>query len=79
MWSFLSGLAEPAGALVAYLILLPFISATLISFLFAAVAGIMVFITFDELLPLAEEYGEHHLVIHGLIGGMLVMAASLAF
>ena len=78
-WSFLSGLAEPAGALVAYLVLLPFISATLISFLFAAVAGIMVFITFDELLPLAEEYGEHHLVIGGLIGGMLIMAASLAF
>ena len=45
----------------------------------AMVPFLMVFITFDELLPLAEEYGEHHLVIHGLIAGMLVMAASLAF
>ena len=45
--------------------------------LFAAVAGIMVYITFDELLPLAEEYGEHHLAIYGVITGMLVMAISL--
>ena len=45
--------------------------------LFAAVAGIMVFISFDELLPSAREYGEHHLSIYGLIGGMAVMAVSL--
>jgi len=37
----------------------------------------MVFISFDELLPTAEEYGEHHLAIYGLLSGMAVMAISL--
>jgi ZIP family zinc transporter len=77
-WSTLSGIAEPLGALAAWLIFAPFISATLLTLIFAAVAGIMVFISFDELLPLAEEYGEHHLSILGLISGMLIMAVSLA-
>lgn len=77
--SFLSGLAEPVGALVGYLILLPFIdnSEILMGVIFAGVAGIMVFISFDELLPAAEEYGEHHLSIYGLVAGMAVMAFSL--
>ena len=76
-WSFLSGLAEPMGALCAYLILLPFLSKTLLMLLYAGVAGIMVFITFDELLPLSREYGEHHLSIYGLIAGMFLMALVL--
>jgi ZIP family zinc transporter len=75
--SFLSGLAEPVGALVGYLILMPFLSPVVFGVLFAAVAGIMVFISLDELLPSAREYGEHHLSIYGLIAGMLVMAISL--
>jgi len=41
------------------------------------VAGIMVYISLDELLPTAEKYGEHHIAIYGLIAGMAVMAASL--
>ena len=45
--------------------------------IFAGVAGIMVFISFDELLPAAQEYGEHHLSLYGLISGMGVMAVSL--
>lgn len=76
--SFLSGLAEPIGALAAWLFLMPFLSETLMMLIFALVAGIMVFISFDELLPLAEEYGEHHLSIYGLVVGMLVMALVLA-
>lgn len=75
--SFLSGLAEPVGALVAYLILMPFMGPTLFGLLFGAVAGIMVFISVDELLPTAEEYGEHHFSVYGLIGGMAVMGVSL--
>ena len=75
--SFTSGLAEPVGALIGYLILMPFLSPTLFGLLFAAVAGIMVFISLDELLPSAEKYGEHHLSIYGLIAGMVVMAVSL--
>lgn len=77
MHSFLSGLAEPLGAVVGYLILMPFLNATVFGILFASVGGIMVFISFDELLPAAREYGEHHLSIYGLIGGMGVMAVSL--
>lgn len=45
--------------------------------IFAVVAGIMVFISLDELLPAAEEYGEHHISIYGLLFGMAVMAISL--
>ncbi len=76
-FSFLSGLAEPAGALIGFLLLMPFFSETLFGLLFAAVAGIMVFISLDELLPAAREYGKHHLAIYGLVSGMMVMAASL--
>jgi ZIP family zinc transporter len=77
MHSFLSGLAEPVGALIGYLILMPFMTPTVFGILFAGVAGIMVFISLDELLPSAREYGEHHLSIYGLIAGMAVMAVSL--
>lgn len=76
-YSMLSGLAEPVGALIAYLILMPFMNDTLMGLLFAVVAGIMVFISLDELLPSAETYGEHHLSMYGLVGGMAVMAISL--
>lgn len=77
MLSFLSGLAEPVGALVGYLILMPFMNDLTFGILFAGVAGIMVFISIDELLPAAREYGEHHLSIYGLFFGMVVMAFSL--
>ena len=77
IYSFMSGLAEPFGAIVGYLILLPIMSDTVFGIIFAAVAGIMVFISLDELLPSAREYGEHHLSIYGLISGMIVMAISL--
>jgi ZIP family zinc transporter len=76
-YSFLSGLAEPVGALVGYLILMPFMNDTIFGILFASVAGIMVFISLDELLPSAQRYGEHHLSIFGMIVGMAVMALSL--
>lgn len=75
--SFLSGLAEPLGALLGFTLLRPFFSPALMGILFGLVAGIMVFISLDELLPSAEEYGEHHLSIYGLIAGMAIMAISL--
>lgn len=75
--SFASGLAEPIGAVVGYLILMPFLSPAIFGLLFGSVAGIMVFISLDELLPTAEEYGEHHLCIYGVVAGMAVMALSL--
>ncbi|MEN8201725.1 MAG: zinc transporter ZupT [Bacteroidota bacterium] len=75
--SFLSGLAEPVGALMAYFIIMPFLSDTLFGFIFAAVAGIMVFISIDELLPTAREYGLHHHAVYGFVAGMAIMAVSL--
>lgn len=75
--SFLSGLAEPVGAIVGYFILSWFFSDAIFGFIFAGVAGIMVYISLDELLPTAEKYGEHHIAIFGLIGGMALMAVSL--
>lgn len=77
IYSFLSGLAEPVGALVGYAILVSFFNDIVFGVLFASVAGIMVFISLDELLPTAREYGEHHLSAYGLVMGMMVMALSL--
>ena len=79
LYSFLSGIAEPIGALFAVLLLYPFINQFVLSLMFAVVAGIMVYISFDELLPLCFKYKKHHLSILGLFLGMVVMAVSLYF
>ena len=75
--SFLSGLSEPVGAVLAFFILMPFINDIMFGIIFAGVAGIMVFISLDELLPAAKKYDEAHTSIYGLIAGMAVMAISL--
>ncbi len=75
--SFLSGLSEPIGAFIGYVILRKFFNDITFGFIFASVAGIMVYISLDELLPSAREYGEEHLSIYGCIAGMVVMALSL--
>ncbi|WP_462322511.1 zinc transporter ZupT [Halochromatium sp.] len=76
-WSALSGLSEPLGALLGLLILSGFWSQALLGVSLAAVAGIMIFISFDVLLPSAETYGEHHPTVYALVAGMGVMALSL--
>lgn len=76
-WSFASGLSEPFGALIAFLLLMPFLTDTMFGIVFAGVAGIMVFISIDELLPAAKKYDEAHSSIYGLVAGMAVMAVSL--
>ena len=75
--SLLSGLAEPVGAVIGYFLLRAWFNDITFGFVFASVAGIMVYISLDELLPTAEEYGEHHIAIAGVIAGMMVMALSL--
>ena len=77
LYSFLAGLAEPVGALLAYAILLPFLTPTVVSALLAFAAGVMVYISLDELLPAAHKYGEAHLTIVGIAIGMVAMAVSL--
>lgn len=73
----LSGLAEPVGALVGFFILFPFMGETTLGITFGIVAGIMVYISFDELLPAARVYGNSHTTIAGITLGMFAMAISL--
>lgn len=76
-YSLISGLAEPAGALVGMAFLLPFWSPMVNAICLASVAGIMVYIAFDELLPSAESFGHHHLSLLGVIIGMALMAFTI--
>lgn len=77
VYSFLSGVSEPVGAIIGYLILMPFLSPALLAGILAFIAGIMVYISLDELLPVAHRYGHGHLVIGGIVIGMAIMAVSL--
>jgi ZIP family zinc transporter len=69
--------AEPIGAGLAALILLPFLTEAILGYVLAGVGGIMVFISLDELIPVARSFGHEHLAIAGAIIGMIVMAISL--
>jgi ZIP family zinc transporter len=77
VYSFLSGIAEPLGAIAGFALLQPFLSEEVLSGMLGFVAGIMVYISVDELLPMAHKYGVNHIVMLGFVFGMLVMALSL--
>ncbi|EAK1935959.1 zinc transporter ZupT [Campylobacter jejuni] len=77
IYSTLSGFAEPLGAFIGALILLPFIGELTLAVSFAMIAGIMIFISLDELLPAAKTYDKAHDSLYGLIAGMAIMALSL--
>lgn len=77
LWATISGAAELFGALVAAVILLPFLNETVLNILLAGVGGLMVYITFDELIPGSYAYGYEHMSVAGIILGMMVMAGSL--
>jgi ZIP family zinc transporter len=77
LYSFLSGVSEPVGAIIGYLVLMPFLTPMVLAGTLAFVAGVMIYIALDELLPTAHRYGHGHLVIGGIVLGMLIMAASL--
>ncbi|HED6268916.1 TPA: ZIP family metal transporter, partial [Campylobacter coli] len=77
IYSALSGVAEPMGAIVGAFLILPIMNELTLAITFAVVAGIMVFISFDELLPAAKTYDKAHDSLYGLVLGMAVMAVSL--
>lgn len=74
-WALLSGLSEPLGAILAAFFILPVWSETVEAICISIAAGIMVYLSIDELLPSAESHGRHHLVVWGLIAGVILMAA----
>lgn len=76
-YSFLSGLSEPLGAIIGFLLIQHLFSTDIMGIIFGFVAGIMVFISLDELLPAAQRYGKHHTSILGVVIGMLIMGISL--
>ncbi len=75
--SLLSGLAEPVGAIIGYLLLAPFLSDAVFGAVFGIIAGVMVFLALDELLPTAKRYAKGHETVYGLVSGMAVLALSL--
>jgi len=77
LYSFASGLAEPVGALLSYTILWPFLGPTVMGLSFGAIAGVMVFLSLDSLLPTALASGNHHQAVYSVMAGMMLMAASL--
>lgn len=79
LYSFVSGISEPIGGLIGVLLLKTIMPAQSVGIMTAAVAGIMVYLSFDTLLPLAREYGENHHVIIGIVSGMLIMGFGLIF
>lgn len=76
-YTFLSGISEPIGALIGLFALNYFLPQAAIGFLFAAVAGIMVYISFDTLLPLSREYGDGHYSVFGIMSGIFFIWVSL--
>jgi zinc transporter, ZIP family len=76
-YSFLSGASEPLGAIIGFVVLRSFLTPPVMDVVFAAVAGIMVFISLDQLVPHAKKYSSGHQSVYGLISGMAVMALTL--
>lgn len=74
---FVSGLAEPLGAILGYTLLKPFLSPAIFGVIFGLIAGVMVFLALDELLPAAKRYSSGHETVYGLTSGMAVIALSL--
>lgn len=78
-YSLLVGLCQPLGAIIGYALLSRFFNDLVFGVLFSVVAGVMIFVSLDELLPSAQKYEDHHISVYGAIAGMIVMALSLNF
>lgn len=76
-YALISGIAEPIGAILSFFVLMPIMNDVVFGFVLGIVSGIMIYISFDELLPAAQEYGDHHTSILALLLGMAVMSISL--
>ena len=79
IYSLLVGLCQPLGAIIGYLVLSKFFNDLVFGILFSLVAGVMIFVSLDELLPSSQRYEDHHISVYGAIAGMIVMAIALCF
>ncbi|HOK26036.1 MAG TPA: zinc transporter ZupT [Bacteroidales bacterium] len=77
IWSVMSGFSEPIGALLGICLISVIKGSALLGYIYAIVSGIMIYISFDELLPSAHRYGKHHTAIYGLLSGMIIIGLSL--
>jgi ZIP family zinc transporter len=75
--TFVSAIAEPIGAFLGYVVLAPFIGPTVYGCVFGVIAGAMVYLALDELLPAAKRYAKGHETVYGIISGMAIIALSL--
>lgn len=78
LYSLLSGFTEPLGAAIAAILLLPFLTQTILHLTYSAVAGVMIFISFDELIPISIKYGDEHTCCMGLFLGMVTIVVILS-
>lgn len=76
-YSLLSGLTEPLGALIGGILLYQYLNQTITGCLLSFAAGVMIFISFDELLPTSFAQGRRHTCLTGLLLGMAIIAPSL--
>lgn len=76
-YTFLSGISEPIGALLGLFVLQTFLPQMAVGFIFASVAGIMVYISFDTILPLSRDYGDGHYSVFGIMSGIVFIWTSL--
>jgi ZIP family zinc transporter len=72
-----TGAVGPLGAILGYLFLMPYMNEISFAFMMAIVAGILVVVAIDELLPTARSYGDHHIAVYGMIVGMFAMALAI--
>jgi zinc transporter, ZIP family len=78
-YAFIAGMAEPLGAIIAYLLLKPYFNQNILAYIFSLVAGVMVYISFDELLPVCFRDDKGHNAILGIVIGMIIVSISLLF
>lgn len=74
-----SGIAEPLGAIIGYMLLSPFLTSYVLGGIFAVISGMMIYIAFDELIPASRTYGYHNIAVSGVFTGMILIGIILSF
>ena len=78
LYTFLSGISEPIGAVIAYLFLAPYMNDTIMSILLSIIAGIMISISMYELIPASLKYNDtKRTTKYFLIGSVFMLICHL--